>query len=553
MRQERFTAEVKAVTVEQRGPVRAVVRVEGRHRADRGRREWLPFTVRLYFYAGSDGIRMVHTFVFDGDEAKDFISGLGVRFQVPMTDQPHDRHVRFAGDGDGVLGEAVRGITGLRRDPGAAVRQAQIAGRPTPDVSTWDTRVSGRLHLIPAWGDYSLRQLSDGGFDIRKRTTRRARLDPGRHRPPRRRARLRRRDLRRARVRHEGLLAAAPDPARRPRRGRGHRRGHRLAVVARRHPDGPALLPRRHGPGHLPGAARRAGDHVRGLRAGLRQPVRDRPHHRAVLLGAGRHAVGRAVRPAGRGGPDAAAARRPAGPPARRRRLRRLGSGRPRHPGPSGDRGPAGLPRRLPPRAGRPALLVRVLELRRRHAQLRHRPARVAVRRRRVRLGQLRALSRPVAVVPVPALRPGRRVPVRRGDDPAHRRGRRLPPRQVPRPRHPPRRAALGGQRQAAAHQHRRVPPVLLLPHRRRAGRRPDARPRRRRPHLPRPRPDPQDPHRAVRAGPACAGRRLRHRLERPGRGLAHRVGTRRQPDRPAAPAVHDAHDRRSTQRVHSG
>ncbi|MGC7096529.1 Tat pathway signal sequence domain protein [Amycolatopsis lurida] len=170
VRQERFTAEIGAVTVEQRGPIRAVVRVEGRHRADRGRREWLPFTVRLYLHAGDDGIRMVHTFVFDGDENKDFISGLGVRFQVPMTDQPHDRHVRFAGDGDGVLGEAVRGITGLRRDPGAAVRQAQIAGLPTPDLSTWDTRVSSRLHLVPLWGDHSLRQLADGCFEIRKRT-----------------------------------------------------------------------------------------------------------------------------------------------------------------------------------------------------------------------------------------------------------------------------------------------------------------------------------------------------------------------------------------------
>ncbi|MEN3609016.1 hypothetical protein AAH979_05640 [Plantactinospora sp. ZYX-F-223] len=177
LRQERFTSDIRAVTVEQRGPVRAVVRVDGRHRADRGRREWLPFTIRLYLYADSDGIRMVHSFVFDGDERKDFISGLGVRFQVPMTDQPHDRHVRFAGEGmerteglAGVLGEAVRGITGLRRDPGAAVRQAQIAGERTPDVSTWDTRVTNRLHLVPAWGDYSLRQLSDGCFDIRKRT-----------------------------------------------------------------------------------------------------------------------------------------------------------------------------------------------------------------------------------------------------------------------------------------------------------------------------------------------------------------------------------------------
>jgi YetA-like protein len=168
VRQERFTSEVRTVTVEQSGPVRAVIRVEGTHRA--GRRDWLPYTIRFYLYAGSDGIRMVHTFVFDGNETKDFISGLGVRFQVPMSDQPHDRHIRFVADGGGVLAEAVRGITGLRRDPGAAVRQAQIAGRPTPEVSTWDTRVSSRLNLIPTWGDYSLRQLSDGCFDIRKRT-----------------------------------------------------------------------------------------------------------------------------------------------------------------------------------------------------------------------------------------------------------------------------------------------------------------------------------------------------------------------------------------------
>jgi hypothetical protein len=170
VRQQSFTGEVRKVRVEQRGPVRAVVRVDGVHDADRGRREWLPFTIRLYLYAGSDGIRMMHSFVFDGDEQKDFLSGLGIRFRVLLADQLHDRHIRFAGDGGGVLGEAVRGITGLRRDPGAAARQAQIAGEPTPDTSTWDTRVSDRLHLIPAWGDYRLRQLSDGCFEIHKRT-----------------------------------------------------------------------------------------------------------------------------------------------------------------------------------------------------------------------------------------------------------------------------------------------------------------------------------------------------------------------------------------------
>ncbi|ONI87746.1 Tat pathway signal sequence domain protein [Saccharothrix sp. ALI-22-I] len=165
---ERFTGRTEKVTVESSGPVRAVVKIEGGHRRDR--RSWLPFTVRLYFYAGSDGIRAVHSFVFDGNEKKDFVRGLGIRFEVPMRDEPHNRHVRFAGPDDGVLSEAVRGITGLRRDPGAAVRRAQVAGQATPPVETWDTRVSSRLHLIPTFGDYSLRQLTADGFQIRKRT-----------------------------------------------------------------------------------------------------------------------------------------------------------------------------------------------------------------------------------------------------------------------------------------------------------------------------------------------------------------------------------------------
>ncbi|WP_242504432.1 Tat pathway signal sequence domain protein [Promicromonospora panici] len=168
IRFESFTGSVSSVVVEQSGPVRAVVRVEGKHR--KGPREWLPFVLRFSLFAGSDGIRVVHTFVFDGDEERDFINGIGVRFTVPMRAELHDRHVRFAGADGGVLSEAVRGITGLRRDPGAAVRQAQVAGEALPDPATWDQRVTSRLHWIPAFGDYSLSQLTAHGFEIRKRT-----------------------------------------------------------------------------------------------------------------------------------------------------------------------------------------------------------------------------------------------------------------------------------------------------------------------------------------------------------------------------------------------
>lgn len=166
--QRRSIGTVTGVTVEQRGPVRAVVKLEGSHRD--GDRSWLPFTIRLYFHAGAESVRILHSFIFDGDENKDFIRGLGVTASVPMSDAPHDRHVRFTGEGDGLWAEAVRPLTGLRRDPGKDYRQAQIDGRAIPALSGMAETVSKRLDLIPTWGDFTLSQANADGFAIRKRT-----------------------------------------------------------------------------------------------------------------------------------------------------------------------------------------------------------------------------------------------------------------------------------------------------------------------------------------------------------------------------------------------
>jgi hypothetical protein len=163
-----FESVLDKVTVEQSGPVRAVIRVEGRHKsADRA---WAPFIVRFYAYAGADSLRMMHTFIFDGDAAKDFICGLGVTAEVPMADELYDRHVRFTGQESGLWAEAVKPLTGLRRDAGKAFRDAQIAGRKTPAADQMPGPVRDGLHLIPNWGDFLLSQPTADGFTIRKRT-----------------------------------------------------------------------------------------------------------------------------------------------------------------------------------------------------------------------------------------------------------------------------------------------------------------------------------------------------------------------------------------------
>jgi hypothetical protein len=167
--QTHFQSRTTRLTVEQTGPVRAVVKVDGQHRSAAGR-EWLPFSVRFYFYAGAESLRVMHTFVFDGDDQKDFLRGIGLRFDVPLRDALYDRHVRFAGQDGGLWAEGVRNLTGLRRDAGATVREAQLAGRATPPLEQWGAQVRKLQHRIPAWGDYTLSQLSADGFQIRKRT-----------------------------------------------------------------------------------------------------------------------------------------------------------------------------------------------------------------------------------------------------------------------------------------------------------------------------------------------------------------------------------------------
>lgn len=164
----RYAGRIERAVVEQDGPIRAVIRVEGRHEGEG--EQWLPFSLRLYFHAGSASVRIVHSLIFDGDPAHRFIRGLGLQGDVPMHDALVDRHVRFAGQDGGLWAEAVRPLTGLRRDPGAAFRAAQVGGRAVPPLATMAATVRDKLDYIPAWSDFRLRQPNADGFTITKRT-----------------------------------------------------------------------------------------------------------------------------------------------------------------------------------------------------------------------------------------------------------------------------------------------------------------------------------------------------------------------------------------------
>ena len=170
---ETYTSQIKKVEVERQGAVSAVVKIEGTHAA--AEREWLPFVVRLYFYAGSEQIRMVHTFIYNGNEKKDMISSLGVRFSVPMRETAYNRHVAF-GTENGLWTEPIQPLDGRRvltinGNRTRNLQAEQMEGKQIPAYEAFDKNNQQLLDQWAKWDGYRLSQLTDNAWSIRKRAT----------------------------------------------------------------------------------------------------------------------------------------------------------------------------------------------------------------------------------------------------------------------------------------------------------------------------------------------------------------------------------------------
>ncbi len=206
IRFENLESRIDKAEVERSGHVRAVVKIEGRYNtigsaalpptggAGRG-----AFVVRLYFYAGSEQVRLVHTYIYNGDQNRDFIRSLGVRFEVPMREQAYNRHVAFATQDGGVWSESVQPLSGRRvlekpkgptpnpsregrGEAGAETAKgqeslpsrgdlegSQVAGKRIPEPSAFDEKGQNLLHHWAKWNTYRLSQPNDQGYTVTKR------------------------------------------------------------------------------------------------------------------------------------------------------------------------------------------------------------------------------------------------------------------------------------------------------------------------------------------------------------------------------------------------
>lgn len=183
-----YVSQISGVTLEQNGSVRATIKVEGKHRCAESGREWLPFILRMYFYKDSDQVKLVHSFVFDGDQDKDFISSLGLRFRVPLREEMYNRHVAFTSEDNGVWAEPIQPLHGRRVimdpkakrpapgqkfDPSAprtpGIQEQQMEGKRIPNHDEFNEQGKFLIANWAKWDCYRLSQLTDNSYSIRKK------------------------------------------------------------------------------------------------------------------------------------------------------------------------------------------------------------------------------------------------------------------------------------------------------------------------------------------------------------------------------------------------
>lgn len=162
-----YRALLQEVEFEEEGPLQATVRFSGCHKDSRGEQR-IPFIIRMKVGFDSKRIGFVHTFLYDGDEDRDFLKGLGLSVEMPLQGALYNRHVKFLGD-SGALHESVAQMISWRPNLPRKYSEQQNRGERLEFTGQDEQAVELMLGQMPFWSDYELCQDSMNHFCIRKK------------------------------------------------------------------------------------------------------------------------------------------------------------------------------------------------------------------------------------------------------------------------------------------------------------------------------------------------------------------------------------------------
>jgi hypothetical protein len=169
-KEELFESCISKVSIENQSDIRAVIKIEGKHKLITGTRQWLPFVLRLYFYVGQNSIKAVYSLSYDGNQNIDFIKGIGINLSLPMEGPLYNRHLRFSGD-TGLFKESPKHLMTLRtKGKYAELYKNQTAGEYISFNEEEDGNFLALINDSATWNSFKLVQNSPDYYSIKKRT-----------------------------------------------------------------------------------------------------------------------------------------------------------------------------------------------------------------------------------------------------------------------------------------------------------------------------------------------------------------------------------------------
>lgn len=162
-----YSPEIAETVIEEKGPLRVIVRFTGFHRNEKGETR-IPFIIRMKIGYDSERLDFVHTFLYDGEEDRDYLKGLGIRVQSPLRGELYNRHVKFMGD-SGIFHESTAELLSWRPRVPQEIYSAQMRGEKLCLSGQDEATVRQVLKDMPFWSEYELCQDSVSHFSIRKK------------------------------------------------------------------------------------------------------------------------------------------------------------------------------------------------------------------------------------------------------------------------------------------------------------------------------------------------------------------------------------------------
>lgn len=162
-----YTGSIQRVTVEEAGALQATLKYEGIHRSADGECR-IPFIIRMTLGRDSDEIKLMHTFLYDGDEDRDFLKGIGIRFGRPMEGALYDRHIKLTGD-HGVFHEVVVPMLSWRPRVPQGLYECQMGGGLLQPEGEEQGIARQIVENAPHWSEYVVCQDSVSHFMVKKK------------------------------------------------------------------------------------------------------------------------------------------------------------------------------------------------------------------------------------------------------------------------------------------------------------------------------------------------------------------------------------------------